>query len=258
MPWWSRFTGSSASESPSGWLRARRRPLVIGHRGLCGRETENTLSAFAAARRGGADGVELDVRLSADGELVVFHDQDLRRLAGRGERISELPLKSLREVVLPGGEVMPTLDEVLGELGAPMLVNIELKAEAGRRRALVARVAATVLRHGAGERVLLSAFDPLVLAWSARQAPDLSRGFLFHKRQPAALRRAWVAPILRPHALHPEHVLASRERVAEWHRRGYRLNCWTVDAPAEIRRLADLGVDAIITNDPVAARASLG
>ena len=257
MPWWSRFTGNSASEPPSGWLRARPQPLVIGHRGGGGRETENTLAAFAAARRGGADGVELDVRLSADGELIVFHDDDLRRLCGRGERIGELPLAALREVALPGGHHMPTLDEVFAELGAAMLVNVELKAEPGRRRALVTSVAAVVARHRAGERVLLSAFDPLVVHWSGRHAPALARGFLFHKRQPAPLRRAWVAPIVRPHALHPEHVLVDRVRLAEWRRRGYRVNCWTVDAPAELRRLADLGVDAIITNDPAAARAAL-
>src|SRR5882757_8311365 len=86
-------------------------PLVIGHRGASTNVIENTVEAFARARADGADGVELDVSLCATGEVVVFHDDDLRRLANRLERVDALSLAALRDVKLPAGGRIPTLDE---------------------------------------------------------------------------------------------------------------------------------------------------
>ncbi|HSS37400.1 MAG TPA: glycerophosphodiester phosphodiesterase, partial [Polyangia bacterium] len=74
---------------------------------------------------------------------------------------------------------------------------------------------------------------------------------------PLHLRRAWTLPLLGASAAHPEAVLCSRLAVERWHRRGYRVNVWTVDAPAELARLRAIGVDGIITNDPAAARRAL-
>ena len=119
-------------------------PLVLGHRGASARETENTAAAFQRARTDGADGVELDVLLSATGEGMVFHDDDLARLAGRPERIADLPYRALREVKLPGGTTIPTLEEALEACGPDLLVNVELKANElgfGPMAALVEAVA---------------------------------------------------------------------------------------------------------------------
>jgi glycerophosphoryl diester phosphodiesterase len=71
------------------------------------------------------------------------------------------------------------------------------------------------------------------------------------------LRRAWAAPLLRPFALHPELVLCSAERVSDWHRRGYMVNVWTVDAPAALAACRRMRVDGVITNDPARSRAAL-
>jgi glycerophosphoryl diester phosphodiesterase len=232
-------------------------PLVIGHRGASAQATENTLAAFNAARESGADGVELDARLCASGEVVVFHDDDLRRLVARGERIAALPLDRLRALPLPGGHMMPTLDEVLEEVGVDLLVNVELKSTRESSVRLVQSVVRLVRRHAAAERVLVSCFDPAVLAQVRVRAPRLAVGYLFHSKQPAPLRRAWVAPLLRPFSLHPEHMLATEPAVSAWKRAGYRIAAWTVDDAREARRLAGLGVDAIISNDPAAVRAAL-
>jgi glycerophosphoryl diester phosphodiesterase len=90
---------------------------------------ENTLAAFRRAREEGADGVELDVLSCATGEVVVFHDEDLTRLAGRPERIADLPLAAVRDVRLAGGQSIPLFTEALEELGSQsMLVNVEIKA----------------------------------------------------------------------------------------------------------------------------------
>lgn len=231
--------------------------MVLGHRGASAHAVENTMAAFERARADGADGVELDVRLARDGELVVFHDEDLRRLAGRAERIADLDSGQIARVELSGGTRIPRLDEVLASLD-PLLVNIEIKPPGWRAaRQVVAAVERSVDRAAAKGRVLVSSFDAAVVALVRRTTP-LRTGLLFHARQRRPLRRAWLAPIVRPHALHPEKVLVDAEAVGAWRRRGYAINVWTVDDPDEVRRLARLGVDAIISNDPAAARAAMG
>jgi glycerophosphoryl diester phosphodiesterase len=231
-------------------------PLVLGHRGASAHAVENTMAAFLRARADGADGVELDVRLARDGELVVFHDHDLRRMAGRAERVADLDTGQLARVELTGGERIPRLDQVLEALD-PLLVNIEIKPPGWRgAREVVRAVRACVEHVGAGHRVLVSSFDALVVALVRRTTP-LRTGLLFHARQRRPLRRAWLAPVVRPHALHPEKVLVDEAAMAGWRRSGYAVNVWTVDDPDEARRLARLGVDAIISNDPAAARAAM-
>jgi glycerophosphoryl diester phosphodiesterase len=231
------------------------RPLVYGHRGASAHALENTLSAFARARADGADGIELDVRLTADGELAVFHDQDLSRIAGRPGRLADMSWRELAEVRLPGGERIPRLAEVLAET-SPLLVNVEIKHPSWRRlREVVAAVATCAGRDR--ERVLVSSFHPGAVAL-ARTTTALPCGLLFHARQSRPLREAWLAPLIRPHAVHPDRVLVDAASISRWRTRGYAINVWTVDAADELRRLAALGVDAIITNDPAAARAALG
>ncbi len=235
-------------------------PLVLGHRGASALETENTTAAFARARADGADGVELDVLLCATGEVMVFHDDDLARLGGRPERIAALPYRTLREVQLPRGTFIPTLEEALEACGPDLLVNVELKAnqlDFGPVAALVEAVAGVVERTGSGGRVLVSSFNPWAVRRWRRRAPGVRAALLFERDSLLPLRRAWLAPWLRPFALHPELVLCSAGRVAAWHRRGYMVNVWTVDAPAALGDCRRMGVDGVITNDPARARAAL-
>jgi glycerophosphoryl diester phosphodiesterase len=235
-------------------------PLIIGHRGASALCPENSLEAFCRAAADGADGVELDVLRCASGEPVVFHDDDLKRLAGgRPDRIAALSLEAVRRVRLASGATIPTLAETL-EACPTLLLNVELKAMGvpwSEIRALVRAVAALVDVPNARDRVLVSSFHPYaVWAWRQR-APGVPAGLLFERDSPLHLRRAWTLPLLGASAAHPEAVLCSRPAVERWHRRGYRVNVWTVDAPAELARLGALGVDGIITNDPAAARRAL-
>jgi len=238
----------------------RERPLVLGHRGASALEVENTEAAFRRARADGADGVELDVLLCGTGEVLVFHDDDLTRLAGRPERITATPFEVLRSVALTRGGRIPTLEEALEACGPELLVNVELKIASGAERdigRLVDRVAAIVERTGAGPRVLVSSFNPWAVARWMRRLPAVHAGLLFEADSALPLRRAWAAPLLRPFGLHPERVLVSPDRVARWHRRGYFVAVWTVDDAAELRSLRDMGVDAVISNDPGRALAAL-
>jgi len=243
------------------WGRHRQRPLVLAHRGASADAVENTLAAFRRARADGADGVELDVMRCGTGEVVVFHDDDLERLGGRPGLVRQMALAALRTVELGNargrGERIPLLDEALEELG-PLLVNVELKSSSSvRDDGLAAAVAAILRRHGTGARALVSSFDPLLLARFRLRAPEFATGLLFAHDQALPLRRALAAPLLRPTALHPERLLVDARRVRAWHARGYALNVWTVDDPAELRLLAALGVDGIISNRPKFARSVL-
>lgn len=239
----------------------RRRPLVLGHRGASAVELENTVAAFARARADGADGVELDVLCCGTGQVLVFHDDDLNRLGGRPERIADTPFDVLRSIRLGTGHQIPTLEEALEACGPDLLVNVELKIEtsarAGRIAALVERVAEIIERSAVGPRILVSSFNPWAVARWMRRAPAVRAGLLFEAQTALPLRRAWAAALLRPFGLHPERVLATAERVARWHRRGYFVAVWTVDAADELRGVSDMGADAVITNDPARALAAL-
>ena len=251
--------GETRVEKADNPWRRRERPMVWAHRGYSALHTENTLGASEAARDAGADGVELDVRLCGSGELVVFHDDDLRRLAGRGERIDRIDFTRLREVRLEGGHRVATLEEVFAVLGQAVAINVEIKSlGVGRAGRVVARAVETIARSGSVDRVLVSSFDPVALLQVKRRMRSLATALLFHKGEPGLVRRGSIAPLLFPHAVHPEHVLASAERIDAWHRRGWAVNAWTVDEPARLRELARVGIDGVFCNDPGKARATLG
>jgi glycerophosphoryl diester phosphodiesterase len=250
-----------ASSAPRWGLRpAGAAPLVIGHRGASARAPENSLEAFARARADGADGVELDVLRCASGEVVVFHDDDLRRLGGRPDRIDALPLAELRRVELAGGARIPTLEEAFEACGPELLVNVELKAAfLGARRlgALVEGVAAILARTGTAGRVLVSSFNPRAVRLWMRRLPGVPAALLFERAEVTPLRRAWAAKWLKPAALNPELVLCTPARVARWRALGYAVNVWTVDGEPAVRACRAMRVDGVISNDPSATRAWL-
>ena len=235
------------------------RLIVLGHRGASADAPENTLKAFRLARAQGADGVELDVMRCATGEVVVFHDDDLSRLGGGTARdqVRAMPWDALRERSV-GGEPIPLLGEVLEET-APMKVNVELKSAPSwgaraRDSGLPIAVAELILHHRAQSRVLVSSFDPLLLLRFRRLAHGVPIAMLFAHDQARPLRDAWAAPLLRPSAVHPEAAMVDAISVEKWHAEGRQVNVWTVDDPAELRCMAALGVDGVITNRPGEAR----
>lgn len=239
------------------WLARDRRPRVWAHRGASAHATENTLAAFGLAVAHGADGVELDVMCCASGEVVVFHDDDLDRLAGRPGRIEALPWSELARVELVGGHRIPRLEDALAACGE-LAVNVELKSRGpGRAGALPAAVARVLRDVGALDRVVVSSFDPATL-WRLHLAvPQVPLAYLFEAGLPRPLRSAAAAALVGASAVHPEHVLCTPLEVAAWRARGLAVNAWTVDDPERLRALAAAGVDGVFANDPRAALAVL-
>jgi glycerophosphoryl diester phosphodiesterase len=231
---------------------------ILAHRGDSAHVTENTVAAFAAAAAAGADGVELDVRLDADGHAIVFHDDDLQRLCGRAGRIERLPAAERAALRVPGGHAIPTLREAIEACGA-LAVDVELKSpRPGRAGKLAAKVAEELRAIGGTERFIVSSFDPLALLQFRRVAPEISLGYLFHADQALPLRMGLAAPIAGVAAVHPDHRLVSAAAVERWHARGYAVNTWTVDDPVKLRVLSAMGVDACCCNDPAAALRAIG
>ena len=233
----------------------RNRPLNFGHRGAPKAAPENTLAAFEKAREAGADGVELDVMLSADGEVVVLHDFRVERTTDGQGRAGTLTLSELKALDAGswfgpqfGGERIPTLREVFEWAGKDILLNIELKSVSPRSDGLEAKVVDIVREYGLQRRVLLSSFNPLVLRRVKQMAPDLNTGLLYAGDLPLYLRRAWLRPLARPDALHPQYELVTETYLVWGRRRGYRVNVWAPDKVPDLRRLIAQQVDIIITN----------
>jgi glycerophosphoryl diester phosphodiesterase len=237
--------------------------IVLGHRGGRGHgwPPENTLEAFAQAIDEGADGVELDVRLTADGVPVVIHDPTLARVTEGEDRrpvhrvlVKELPL-------LEGGARIPSLEEALDALRG-RIVNVELKAdvtptarlgEVPDRLRLVRAAAAAVKRSTSvrgGAEVVFSSFDPLIVIALAAIAPKLPRGILVDPRMPRATTALPVA--MRPAivAAHIHQRVATPARIERLRAAGLRVVAWTVDDPVRARELAAQGVEWIITDWP--------
>ena len=229
-------------------LPAPRRPRIIAHRGASAAFPENTLAAFRGAAALGADGVELDVRRTADGAAVVHHDAFI---PGIGP-IVEQTAAALRH----RAPWVPSLAAALDACGR-LWVDVEVKNSPADpdwdpADGLVARVVADLREWGRADAVLLTSFNPATITRARALAPELATGWLV-EAEPAAAAVPWVADgghaALLPHASALEGPAAAATAHAA-HRAGIELLTWTVDDPAEARRLAAAGLDGIITNRP--------
>lgn len=246
------------------------RTLNIAHRGASAAAPPNTLAAFKKAIELGADGIEFDVHFSADGVPVVIHDFTVDATTDGSGRVADLTLAQLKQLDAgtrfdPAftGERIPTLDEVLEAVsgrrgwGGELLLNVELKTTSPGDNGLERAVITLVEQHSLSRRVLFSSFNPFSLRRAKRIAPHIPAGLLYDQGLSLPLRRAWLA-FLAPHeARHPHYKMVDARYMAWARRRGYRVNTWTVDDPAEMRRLVGLGVNGIITNVPDVLRSVL-
>lgn len=234
------------------WLNDRR-SLVIAHRGASFDAPENSLSAFALAIEQGADGIEFDVQLSADGWPVIMHDRRVDRTTNGRGAVSRLTLAELQDLDAGDGRAVPTLDQVFEMFGSSVMYNVELKSWDWRDRGLEAAVADCIEGHRLEDRVIVSSSNPLSVRRCCRY---------FSRRTLVALIRAsglhqFGYLLAKAQADHPEHTLVDETYINWARRRGYYVNTWTVDDPAEARRLQKLGVHGIITNLPALIRQSL-
>ena len=214
------------------------------------------MRAFELAAAAGADGLEFDVRLDGEGNVIVFHDDTLDRLIGQPGAIGQLSAAE-RRALRVRGESIPLLAEVLDTF--ELELDIEIKSDhLGRSGDLVAAVARLFgSSRSRLERMMVSSFDPTVLLQLHHRVPDIALAYIFHQDQTWAARTGWVGRAIGASLVHPQSTLCTAARVKEWHTAGMPVNAWTVDDPAELKRLASIGVDGVFANDPAAAIAVL-
>ena len=221
-------------------------PKIIAHRGASADAPENTLAAFQLALDQGADGIELDVMLSKDRELVVIHDDMVDRTTDGSGRVQDLTLAELQALDAGNGEKIPTLDEVLTRFGGKFLINIELKNYSTIFDSLPLDVAALILDHDVADSILVSSFNPFNFSRFHKLLPDIPVGMLTFPGK----ARFFAYGLFRYDALNPYFKDVDEALVQRMHAKEKEINVWTVDEAADIRHLAKIGVDSIITNRP--------
>lgn len=225
---------------------------VIAHRGASAYAPENTIAAFELAIQQGADMVELDVQRSADGTLIIFHDETTERWDGQRKLAIECSLDELRQLDI-GGERIATLQETCEFAKSHSLaLNVELKGFG-----IGADVCRILRETGVEELVLFSSFVPEALREVQAISPHIPRAYLMGTdtlRPKVRLRESWPLTALRQEEVqvwHPAYQIPFLSRVIPVVKRaGYGINVWTVNDPRRMRQLIELGVDGIITDTP--------
>ena len=217
--------------------------MILAHRGASDGRLENTLPAFAHAIERGADGVELDVQLSRDGEVVVFHDEDLLRLANLHARVEHMTWDELSRVVLPRGAKIPRFSDLLAVWPTDRWLNVELKAGG-------AQVARETVRLLAGRpRVILSSFDPRMLLAARAAGSGYEHALLLAAESPPFLH-VKGAQFFGCAAVHLDHRLCTAATIRRYREQGLQVGVWTVNEVARKQVVAGWGVDRIITDSP--------
>lgn len=222
-------------------------PAVIGHRGAAAHAPENTLAAFAKAAELGCAMVEFDVRLSADGVPIVFHDDRLERTTNGAGPVGTCTLAQLKRLDAGMGETIPTLAEVLDltqRLG--LAINPEIKPDPGQGPATV-RAALAVARGWGGPPPLFSSFDPTALAEAARLRPDWPRSLLVETIPPdwpQVIRRLGCTAIAAHHRALPTAQVTTLRAA------GLTVMAYTVNRPGRARQLWKRGVCTVFSDCP--------
>lgn len=220
------------------------------HRGFHESAQENTLEAFRAASRAGAEMVELDVRLSRDGQAVVVHDHDVARIGGGKGLVKELSAVELKTVAN-----IPTLREVFTDPECSrLLVNVELKHCPGQNGALAKAAAEAVRAAGAEKRALFSSFNPLLLRAISRHLPQAPRALLAtgepDPENKFYLRRMFLAFLARPHMVNYDGRYLTGRLASALKARKVPFAVWTVEDPVQARKFLAMGAESIISPLP--------
>lgn len=227
----------------------------FAHRGFSGKYPENTMLAFKKAVEAGCDGIELDVHLSKDGELVIIHDELVDRTTDGKGLVSDYTLAELKQLDASAGyrgvygkNEIPTLKEYFEYIKDTNIVtNIELKTGINPYPGIEQKTLAMIDAYGLRDRIIISSFNHYSVLRMKELAPDMKYGFL---------EESWILDVAGYGAkygvqcLHPIFCAVDEEYVRAAREHGLEINTWTVNTEEDIRRMAELGVEGIIGNYP--------
>ncbi|WP_310560506.1 glycerophosphodiester phosphodiesterase family protein [Flavobacterium sp.] len=221
--------------------------LKIGHRGAKGHEPENTLIAFQKAIDLGCHGIEIDVHLSLDKEIIVIHDEKIDRTTNGKGFVNQMTLSELRSFRIDGKHQIPTLEEVIDMVNNTAFINIELKSYETVEKVIELIEKYVETKNMNYRNFIISSFD-----WNALQqvrflndniqigvltATDLDLGFSFAK-------------FIKAKTINPYFHLLNQENVTKIQNKGIEIHTWTVNEIEDIQKMKALNVDAIISDFP--------
>lgn len=235
-------------------------PLVLAHRGANKRAPQNTLPAFQKSVEFNADGIETDVHLCKDGEIVICHNYTVDATSNGKGSIDEMTLSELRKLDFGSyfsndfkGVTLPTLAELIGVVKNMNLINIEIKPPL-KENDLVKRVVEEVYKYGIEKNTIISCFDPECIRLVKEISPELKTGLLYEKSEFGdEIMNFGVTKYcqqLKADAAHPEYFLLDEDLVKDLHANGIAVNPWTVNKREDIIKYTKWGCDALITDVP--------
>lgn len=224
------------------------RPVIYGHRGARAHARENTVAAYALAIEHGADGVELDVRRSRDGAIIIHHED--RAEPGSPPFITQ-DLRTIRAAT----PWVPTLDEAWMAIGDEALLNIEIKndideADFDQSRRIATDVVRWIESQEGTERILVSSFDGVALAAVRDRAPDLATGLLATAAVHPMTAIEWAKRDGHVSVNLPAPVVLEDAAGIVTAARPLKVMVWTVNDPSSALALAEAGVDGLFSDDP--------
>jgi len=231
--------------------------LIFGHRGMPSRHVqENTLLSFMQAIQAGADGIEFDLRVSKDGELVVGHDKDLSRIAGVPHPMSSLTVKELKALTLRGAGQILTLNEVTESIPSPVQLDVEVKDLKAIPLLLGKLKTSKQLR----ERTVVSSFEINVIESVATELPDVRTLLLMHTWSVLGGSKEMWQKILKlaPWAVGARRGSLTKKRMGWLREHGVKVAAYDkANSNTATKRIIKKGVDVAITYRPQVARKCL-
>ncbi|MGA3112750.1 MAG: glycerophosphodiester phosphodiesterase family protein [Candidatus Bathyarchaeia archaeon] len=215
--------------------------LRIGHRGARAYAPENTFTSFKKALEIGVDAIELDVRKTKDNQLVVIHDDDVKRTTDGEGLVCELTLKEIKGFSAEGGEKIPTFEEALDFLDKKVKVFVELKEEGLEKQVLLA-----VHERGLEKNVVITSFIEDVLK-KVREMDDKVETGLIYAKHKNPLKAALD---LKANYLVALYRFVHTANVEKAHENGLKVVVWTINNPEEVEEYAKKGVDGIASDKP--------
>ena len=234
---------------------------ILAHRGANKHAPQNTIPAFLKAIELGADGVENDVHLTKDGELVICHNYTIDETSDGKGNISDYTLEELKKFDFGSyfspnfaGTKIPTLHEFL-EIADPFsIINVEIKSPKSGEKDIVRKTIACVKAHHLFDRLIISSFDPRLLVEAKEIDPNTRTGFLYSPDSPV-IEQVYDDPIayakqIHADALHPLIAYVDEDYLDDCHKSGIIVNPWTVNLEEAMRLCSEWGSDGIITDTP--------
>jgi len=225
--------------------------VIVGHRGAPTLAPENTIESFTKAFETGIEGIELDIQLSKDGKLVVFHDCNLYNISGSPDQIEEMDYLEIRDLPNHNNCKIPLLEEVLEICPKDKFINIEIKTRHYSNIQLVKKVLTMVQKYEIEKSVVISSFNPFVLQSAKKTIPNLSTAYLWSSEDSTFLFNSplWIW-LCRPDGIHIDINNANEKNIRWARKKNLAVLAFTVNNSFDLSKACKLGLDGVFTDYP--------